>query len=180
MGEPVARNKKAFHDYEILERLEAGIVLQGSEVKAIRQSRVNLKDSFVKIIKGEAFLLNAHISHLSTANLNYAPNERAPRKLLLHMKQLRKWDMKVAKDGLTIVPLSIYFNGKNLAKVEIAFRICPTQRENCPSHADIFWAQSLPPSKDSELIKYVSRLIRSFGEILPVDAVVAPLPESLP
>jgi len=120
MGEPVARNKKAFHDYEILEKLEAGIVLQGSEVKAIRQGRVNLKDSFVKIIKGEAFLLNAHISHLSTANLNYAPNERAPRKLLLHVKQLRKWDMKVAKDGLTIVPLSIYFNGKNLAKVEIA------------------------------------------------------------
>jgi len=120
MGEPVARNKKAFHDYEILEKLEAGIVLQGSEVKAIRQSRVNLKDSFVKIIKGEAFLLNAHISHLSTANLNYAPNERAPRKLLLHMKQLRKWDAKVAKDGLTIVPLAIYFNAKNLAKVEIA------------------------------------------------------------
>ena len=120
MGEAVARNKKAFHDYEILEKLEAGIVLQGSEVKAIRQGRVNLKDSFVKIIKGEAFLLNAHISHLSTANLNYAPNERAPRKLLLHMKQLRKWDMKVAKDGLTIVPLAIYFNAKNLAKVEIA------------------------------------------------------------
>jgi SsrA-binding protein len=120
MGEPVARNKKAFHDYEILEKLEAGIVLQGSEVKAIRQGRVNLKDSFVKIIKGEAFLLNAHISHLSTANLNYAPNERAPRKLLLHMKQLRKWDMKVAKDGLTIVSLAIYFNSKNLAKIEIA------------------------------------------------------------
>ena len=120
MGEPVARNKKAFHNYEILEKLEAGIVLQGSEVKAIRQGRVNLKDSFVKIIKGEAFLLNAHISHLSTSNLNYAPNEREPRKLLLHMKQLRKWDMKVAKDGLTIVPLAIYFNSKNLAKVEIA------------------------------------------------------------
>ncbi|MCD8476816.1 MAG: SsrA-binding protein SmpB [Sulfurospirillum sp.] len=120
MGEAVARNKKAFHDYEILEKLEAGIVLQGSEVKAIRQGRVNLKDSFVKIIKGEAFLLNAHISHLSTANLNFAPNERAPRKLLLHVKQLRKWDMKVAKDGLTIVPLAIYFNAKNLAKMEIA------------------------------------------------------------
>ena len=120
MGEAVARNKKAFHDYEILEKLEAGIVLQGSEVKAIRQGRVNLKDSFVKIIKGEALLLNAHISHLSTANLNFAPNERAPRKLLLHVKQLRKWDMKVAKDGLTIVPLAIYFNAKNLAKVEIA------------------------------------------------------------
>jgi SsrA-binding protein len=120
MGEAVARNKKAFHDYEILEKLEAGIVLQGSEVKAIRQGRVNLKDSFVKIIKAEAFLLNAHISHLSTANLNFAPNERAPRKLLLHVKQIRKWEMKVAKDGLTIVPLAIYFNAKNLAKVEIA------------------------------------------------------------
>jgi len=120
MGEPVARNKKAYHDYEILEKLEAGIVLQGSEVKAIRQSRVNLKDSFIKIIKGEAFLLNAHISHLATANPYFTPNDREPRKLLLHMKQLRKWDMKVAKDGLTIVPLSIYFNAKNIAKVEIA------------------------------------------------------------
>lgn len=120
MGEPVARNKKAFHDYEILEKLEAGMVLQGSEVKAIRLGRVNLKDSFVKIIKGEAFLLNAHISHLSTANPHFTPNERQERKLLLHAKQLRKWDMKVAKDGLTIVPLAIYFNAKNIAKVEIA------------------------------------------------------------
>lgn len=120
MGEPVARNKKAYHDYEILEKLEAGIVLQGSEVKAIRQGRVNLKDSFVKIIKGEAFLLNAHIAHLTTANLHFTPNDRKERKLLLHMKELRKWDMKVAKDGLTMVPLSMYFNAKNLAKVEIA------------------------------------------------------------
>ena len=84
MGEPIARNKKAYHDYEILEKLEVGIVLQGSEVKAIRQGRVNLKDSFVKIIKGEAFLLNAHISHLSTANPHFTPNERQERKLLLH------------------------------------------------------------------------------------------------
>ncbi len=120
MGEAVARNKKAYHDYEILEKLEAGIVLLGSEVKAIRQGRVNLKDSFVKIIKGEAFLLNAHISHLSTANLNFIPNNRQERKLLLHMKELRKWDIKVSKDGLTMVPLAIYFNAKNLAKVEIA------------------------------------------------------------
>lgn len=120
MGEAVARNKKAYHDYEILEKLEAGIVLLGSEVKAIRQGRVNLKDSFVKIIKGEAFLLNAHISHLTTANPHFIPNNRQERKLLLHMKELRKWDMKVAKDGLTMVPLAIYFNAKNLAKVEIA------------------------------------------------------------
>lgn len=120
MGEAVARNKKAYHDYEILEKLEAGIVLLGSEVKAIRQGRVNLKDSFVKIIKGEAFLLNAHISHLTTANPHYIPDNRKERKLLLHKKELRKWDIKVAKDGLTMVPLAMYFNAKNLAKVEIA------------------------------------------------------------
>ena len=120
MGEPVARNKKAYHDYEILEKLEAGIVLQGSEVKAIRLGKINLKDSFIRFIKGEAFLLNAHISHLSTANPHFTPNDRKDRKLLMHVKEIRKWDMKVAKDGLTMVPLSVYFNAKNLAKVEIA------------------------------------------------------------
>ena len=120
MGEPVARNKKAYHDYEILEKLEAGIVLQGCEVKAIRQGKINLKDSFIRIIKGEPFLLNAHISHLSTANPYFTPNERSDRKLLLNAKEIRKWDMKVAKDGLTMVPLSVYFNAKNIVKVEIA------------------------------------------------------------
>ncbi|MDD3342265.1 MAG: SsrA-binding protein SmpB [Sulfurospirillaceae bacterium] len=120
MGEAVARNKKAFHDYEILEKYEVGIVLEGSEVKAIRQGRVNLKDSFVRIIKGEAFLLNAHISHLSTANLHYARGERTDRKLLMHAKEIFKLDAKVAKDGLTIVPLSMYFNARNLVKLEIA------------------------------------------------------------
>ncbi len=120
MGEPVARNKKAFHDYEILEKYEVGIVLQGSEVKAIRQGRVNLKDSFVRIIKGEAFLLNAHISHLSTANIHFARGERTDRKLLMHAKEIFKLDAKVAKDGLTIVPLSMYFNARNLVKLEIA------------------------------------------------------------
>jgi len=65
----VFRNKKAFHDFTIMDCLEAGIMLEGSEVKAIREGRVNLKDSFVRIIKGEVFLLNAHISHLSTTNV---------------------------------------------------------------------------------------------------------------
>ena len=120
MGEPVARNKKAYHDYEILEKLEAGIVLQGSEVKAIRLGKINLKDSFIRFIKGEPFLLNAQISHLSTANPHFTPNDRKDRKLLMHVKEIRKWAMKVAKDGLTMVPLSVYFNAKNLAKVEIA------------------------------------------------------------
>ncbi len=119
MGKTIARNKKAFHDYEILEKFEAGISLKGSEVKAIRQGRVNLKESFVKIIKGEAYLLNAHISHLDTANPHYRPDERRERKLLLHRKEIDRLLGKITKDGLTLVPLSIYLNDKNLIKVQV-------------------------------------------------------------
>ncbi len=120
MGETIARNKKAYHDYEILEKFEAGIELKGSEVKAIRRGRVNLKDSFVKIMKGETFLFNAHISHIETVNTHFAPDERRPRKLLLHRREIDKLEAKVNKDGLSIVPLSIYFNSKNIVKLQIA------------------------------------------------------------
>ncbi|MFX4233455.1 SsrA-binding protein SmpB [Aliarcobacter butzleri] len=116
----VFKNKKAFHDFTILETLEAGIVLEGSEVKAIREGRVNLKDSFVRIIKGEVFLLNAHISHLSTTHSTYRPDERRSRKLLLHSKQIDKMYYKVTKDGITLVALKLYFNDKNMIKIEVA------------------------------------------------------------
>ncbi|MCR1816115.1 SsrA-binding protein SmpB [Aliarcobacter butzleri] len=116
----VFKNKKAFHDFTILETLEAGIVLEGSEVKAIREGRVNLKDSFVRIIKGEIFLLNAHISHLSTTHSTYRPDERRSRKLLLHSKQIDKMYSKVTKDGITLVALKLYFNDKNMIKIEVA------------------------------------------------------------
>ncbi len=116
----VARNKKAFYDYEILEKFEAGIALQGSEVKALRAGRVNLKDSYVRIIKNEAYLLNAHISYFETTHTHFRPDERRARKLLLHKKEIDKLIGKTAQDGLSIVPLSIYFNHKNLAKVQIA------------------------------------------------------------
>ncbi|MDD3007753.1 MAG: SsrA-binding protein SmpB [Arcobacter sp.] len=116
----VFKNKKAFHDFTILDSLEAGIMLEGSEVKAIREGRVNLKDSFVRIIKGEVFLLNAHISHLSTAHTTYRPDERRARKLLLHSKQIDKMYSKVTKDGITLVALKLYFNDKNMIKVEVA------------------------------------------------------------
>ena len=114
------KNKKAYHDYFILDEYEAGIVLEGSEVKAIRESRVNLKDSFIRIIKGEVFLLNMHISHLSTAHTTYRPDERRDRKLLLHSKEIDKLFTKVTKDGITLVPLKMYFNSKNMIKVKIA------------------------------------------------------------
>jgi len=117
---PVANNKKAFHDFEIGDRFEAGISLEGSEVKAIRAGRVNLKDSFVRLIKGEAFLLNAHISYLNTANPHFRPDERRARKLLLHKKELRKLDSKTSKDGMSIVATKLYFNRKNLVKIQIA------------------------------------------------------------
>ena len=116
----VFKNKKAFHDFTILDSLEAGIMLEGSEVKAIREGRVNLKDSFVRIIKGEVFLLNAHISHLSTTHSTYRPDERRSRKLLLHSKQIAKMYSKVTKDGITLIATKLYFNDKNMVKVEVA------------------------------------------------------------
>lgn len=116
----VFKNKKAFHDYEILETFEAGIVLEGSEVKAVREGRVNLKDSHVRIIKNEIFVLNMHITHLSTAHATYRPNERRDRKLLLHRKEIDKLFIKVTKDGITIVPIKLYFNSKNMLKMQIA------------------------------------------------------------
>ncbi len=120
MGETIARNKKAYHDYEILDTFEAGIELKGSEVKAIRGGRVNLKDSFVKIIKGEAYLFGMHVSHIKTANIHFAPAERRDRKLLLHKREIEKLEKKVNRDGLTIVGLSIYFNSRNMVKLKIA------------------------------------------------------------
>lgn len=116
----IAQNKKARHDYEILEKFEAGLVLAGAEVKALRAKRANLADAYCRFIKGELYLLNAHIAHLETTNRHFVPDTRTPRKLLLHKKQLEKLYVKVHKDGLTIVALMIYFNERNLAKVSIA------------------------------------------------------------
>ena len=116
----VSQNKKARHDYEILEKFEAGIVLLGSEVKALRAKRANLNDGYCRFIKGELHLMNTHIAHLETTNRNFSRDSRVPRKLLLHKKQVEKIFAKIHKDGLTVVPLMIYFNEKNYAKVSIA------------------------------------------------------------
>ncbi len=116
----VAQNKKARYDYEILETYETGVVLSGSEVKALRAKRANLKDSYCKFIKNELYITNAHIAHLETIYKNFAPDTRSPRKLLMHKKELRKLFSKSTQESLTIVPLMIYFNQKNRAKVQIA------------------------------------------------------------
>jgi SsrA-binding protein len=112
-------NKKAFHDYEVLEKYDAGIVLLGSEVKSIREGRVSFKDSYVEIKAQEAFLVSTHIAPYSNASYNNHEPERI-RKLLLLKQELKKLDRKVKTRGVTIVPLRMYFNSKGLVKVEIA------------------------------------------------------------
>ncbi|MFT5836350.1 MAG: SsrA-binding protein [Sulfurimonas sp.] len=120
MGDTIAKNKKAYFDYFLEEKFEAGLVLQGSEVKGIRANRVNLKDSFIRFVQGEAFLFNAHIGRLETTHHYYTHEERGSRKLLLHKKQIIKMKKAVDQGGYTIVPLQLYFNGRNLVKVQIA------------------------------------------------------------
>ncbi|MCX6073598.1 MAG: SsrA-binding protein SmpB [Campylobacterales bacterium] len=120
MGENIATNKKAYFDFHIEEKFEAGLVLQGSEVKALRDKRVNLKDGFIKIVRGEAFLFNVHIGVLATTHHFYAHEERGSRKLLLHKKQIDKMFKAVEKEGFTLIPLSIYLNDRNIFKIQIA------------------------------------------------------------
>lgn len=112
-------NRKAFHEYEISEKYEAGMVLVGSEVKSIREGKVNLKDSYVEIRNLEAFLVSSHISHYSNASYNNHEPERQ-RKLLLHRREILKLDKKVKTRGVSIVPLRMYFNLKGRIKIEIA------------------------------------------------------------
>jgi SsrA-binding protein len=114
----VTVNKKAFHDYEILTKYEAGLVLLGSEVKSIRAGAVSLKDSYVEIRAGEAFLVSSHIGQYANASFNnHEP--RRERKLLLNRREIRKCDQRVQVKGLTIIPLRMYLNDKGLVKLEI-------------------------------------------------------------
>jgi SsrA-binding protein len=109
---PIAENRKALHDYHILDTWEAGVALLGTEVKAIREGGVNLRDSYARLDKGEIFLLNVHISPYSHSG-SAAHEERRQRKLLLHREEIRKLTGKVAEKGLTLVPLRMYFkNGR--------------------------------------------------------------------
>ncbi len=114
----VATNKNAYHNYNIIETYEAGLVLKGSEVKSIREGAVNLRDSFIRIDDGEAFIYNMYIAPYKPASkLQHDPYRK--RKLLLHKREILKLMGKVQEKGLTIIPLKLYFkDGK--AKLEIA------------------------------------------------------------
>lgn len=114
----IAQNKKARHLYEFLERLEAGLVLTGSEVKSLRAGRVSFKDGYVKFTAGEAFLVGVHVAPYENAGYSGHEPER-PRKLLLHAEEIVRLRAKVEQKGLTVVPVRMYFN-KGRVKIEIA------------------------------------------------------------
>lgn len=114
----ISTNKKAFHEYHIFDKFNAGMVLTGTEIKSIRKGAVNLKDSFVKVDDFEVFLYNCHISPYEQGN-RYNHEEKRTRKLLLNKKEIEKLVGKIKKDGYAIVPLEIYLEN-GWAKIEIA------------------------------------------------------------
>lgn len=114
----LSKNKKAFHDYFIEEKLEAGIELMGTEVKSVKAGKISIKESFVRIIRNEIFIMNMHITPYEFGNINNVPESRV-RKLLLSRREINKWEAKIKEQGYTIVPLSVYTK-QRLVKVEIA------------------------------------------------------------
>ncbi len=116
----IAENRKAFHDYFIVEEFEAGIELKGTEVKSIREGKANLKDSYADVKNGEAFIFNMHISPYEQGNI-FNVDPLRERKLLLHKNEILKLDEASSRDGSTLVPLRMYFkNGRVKVSVAIA------------------------------------------------------------
>ena len=114
----IVDNRKAFHDYFIEERFEAGLALEGWEVKAIRAGRAQLKEAYVVVLSGELFLLGSHISPLPTASTHIKPDPTRTRKLLLHAEEIAKLVGKVERAGYTLVPLNLHYS-KGRIKAEI-------------------------------------------------------------
>ena len=115
----IAQNKKARHDYTILETYEAGIVLTGTEIKSIRQGKVNLKESYAKVDKEGLTIYGMHISPYDHGNI-FNVDPLRPRRLLLHKKEILKIRQQIREKGLTLVPLSLYINEDGRAKMELA------------------------------------------------------------
>jgi SsrA-binding protein len=114
----ISRNKRAFHEYEVLDRIECGIVLKGTEVKSLREGSSSLEDAYAKLEDGEVWLIGSDIPEYTMGNrLNHKP--KRPRKLLLHRREIEKFAGKATQRGFTLVPLRMYFK-KGLAKVELA------------------------------------------------------------
>ena len=129
----IAVNRKARRDYKIEDTLEAGIILTGTEVKSLRLGRINIGDSYAAEKSGEIFLQNAHISEYFAGNIeNHEPNR--PRKLLLRSREIAKLIGTLRRGGITLVPLSLYFNPRGIAKVELA--VASGKRKYDKRHTD--------------------------------------------
>jgi SsrA-binding protein len=121
MGEKrIVDNRRARHDYHVLQRVEAGIELRGTEVKSLRAGKIALKDSYAEVEEGEVFLVGAHISPYEQGNIyNHDPERR--RRLLLHKKEILRLGAQIAEKGLTLVPLRLYFKD---SKVKVELGLC--------------------------------------------------------
>ena len=116
-GKLIANNKKAYHDYFILDTYEAGISLAGTEVKSLRMGKCSIKESFIRIEKGQVYIYGMHISPYEKGNI-FNKDPLRVRRLLMHKTEIRRLDSKLAEKGLTLVPLQVYFKG-SLVKVEV-------------------------------------------------------------
>ena len=114
---PIAENRRARHDYELLEKIEAGIALEGTEVKSVRAGKVQLKDSYVEVRDGDAYLLGCHISPYSHGNIQNHDPER-PRRLLMHRREIDRIESKLNEKGLTLPALRMYWKNRRV-KVEL-------------------------------------------------------------
>ena len=114
----IANNKKAYHDYFILDKIETGIALHGTEVKSLRMGKCSIKEAFVRIEKGEVIIYGMHISPYEKGNI-FNKDPLRPRRLLMHKREIMRLYGKVKQDGYALIPLSVYFRG-SLVKVEVA------------------------------------------------------------
>jgi SsrA-binding protein len=147
----IVQNKKAFHDYSIEERFEAGLVLEGWEVKSIRAGQVQIGESYVIVRSGELFLLNGHITPLKTASTHINPEPDRTRKLLLNAAEIRKLIGKVERAGYSLVPLEMHYS-KGRIKLEIGLAKGKRQFEKRASEADKDWKR-----EQNRLLKHRSR-----------------------
>lgn len=128
----IAQNRKAFHDYLVLERFEAGIELCGTEVKSIRAGTINLKDSYCTIKDGELFVRSMHISPYEKGNI-FNRDPLRPRRLLMHKREINKLQARIMQDGLTLIPLSIYFKD---SRVKLELGLCQGKKLHDKREAD--------------------------------------------
>ncbi len=138
-GKTVAQNRRARFDYFIEDVMEAGIMLTGTEVKSLRSGAASINESYADVREGNIYLINAHIPEYTRAHVKLQHEVRRPRKLLLHKRQLEKLIGAVQRKGTTLVPLSVYFNDRGIAKVELGIATGKKQHDKREAQKDRDW-----------------------------------------